>query len=114
MPKEFDLEKLRGNENYHIWCFAIKNVIDYKGWSDCIVDPVKEEDSKKLSGCKAFLVLKVGSKIYVHISACTTALEVWQTLQRLYEDKGLSRKIGLLRGLISVRQNECDHMRTYV
>lgn len=60
------------------------------------------------------LVLSIETHIYVHIQTCETAEDVWTTLQNLYEDKGLSRKIGLLRNLISTRLENCESMQQYI
>ena len=57
----------------------------------------KETDVAKLKQ-----TLMVDESLYVHIRKAKSALEVWTTLQNLFEDKGLLRKIGLLRTLISV------------
>lgn len=114
MSKEFDIEKLKGSENFHTWLFTIKNVIDYKGYSGCITDPVTEENQKKLTACKALLSLSVEKMIYPHIENCENALEIWSTLKRLYEDTGLSRKISLLRNLISIRLDNCEGMQQYI
>lgn len=113
--KDFDIEKLKGSENYHTWVFAIKNVIDYKGYTNCIVDPVTETDAKKVIACKALLSLTVEKAIYPHIQSCTSALEIWKALKRLYEDTGLSRKISLLRNLITTRlENFDNNMQSYI
>jgi hypothetical protein len=56
----------------------------------------------------------VESSIYVHIIKCGTAREVWTTLENLYEEKGLSRKINLLRNLIGSILGESDGMQAYV
>lgn len=114
MSKDFDIEKLRGSENYHTWRFAIQNVLAYKGYSNCISDPVRETDNSKLVNCKAILSLSVDTHIYVHIQKFNTASDIWKALKNLYEDKGLTRKIGLLRSLISTRLEECDNMQQYV
>ena len=50
MGKEFEIEKLTGNDNYHTWSFAMKNVIDYKGYSNCI-KLVKKTEKMKQSLC---------------------------------------------------------------
>lgn len=60
------------------------------------------------------LSLSVESSIFVHIQSATTAKEIWDTLKRLYEDKGLISKIGLLRQLISIRLDDCAGMQEYV
>lgn len=116
MAKDFDIEKLRGSDNYHTWSFAIKNVLAMKELSKCISSTVadRETNAAKLAKCKAILSLSVESHIYVHIQASETAYDVWQALQRLYEDKGLTRKIALLRSLISTRLEDCDGMQDYV
>lgn len=54
------------------------------------------------------------SSIFVHLQNANSALDIWSTLRRLFEDKGLSRKIGLLRKLISIRLDECEGMQQYV
>lgn len=133
MGKEFDFEKLKGSENYSTWKFAMTNFLMLKGLSGCIqqkpptaattasgsatVHPPgtpNETDLSKLNNCRAYLSLAVETCIYVHIESCTTGFEIWIALQRLYEDKGLSRKIGLLRLLISTRLEDCQDMQEYV
>lgn len=114
MAKDFDIEKLKGNSNYHTWQFAIKNVLEYKGLIKCIADPVTETKEDKLTNCKAILALSVESHIYVHIQKCLSASEIWKTLKNLYEDRGLSRKISLLRSLISTKLCDCENMQSYI
>lgn len=114
MSKDFDIEKLKGSENYHTWNFAIKNLLEYKGLAKCITDPVEETKPEKLSSAKALLSLCIDKSLYAHICKCDSASAIWKTLQNLYEDKGLSRKIGLLRQLISIRLEDCDGMERYV
>lgn len=114
MSKELEIEKLKGSENYHTWCFAVKNVLQFKQLKKCITEPVTETDQQKLDNCKAILALSVDKSLYVHIMKCETALQIWCTLRNLFEDKGLSRKIGLLRNLISTRLDDCSNMQAYV
>lgn len=73
-----------------------------------------EEDASELKKAKNILALSVDSSVYVHIQTAKTALEIWTTFQRLYEDKGLARKIGLLRQLISIRLEESEGMENYI
>lgn len=114
MGKEFEIERLRGSENYHTWCFAAQNVMLYRQLQKCITDPVTEKDADKLNNCKAWLALSVDPSLYVHIKSCDTALKIWKALKNLFEDNGLSRKIGLLRNLISGRLEDSDSMQSYV
>lgn len=114
MGKEFDFDKLKGSENYHTWKFAMSNYLTFKGYDTCISNPVEEKKEDKLNQCKSVIVLSVESTIYVHLQKCKTAREVWTTLEGLYEEKGLSRKIGLLKNLIGTRLEECDGMQSFV
>lgn len=116
MAKDFVFEKLRGSDNFHTWNFAVKNVLALKGLEQCIslVDSEREKDAKKLRECKAILSLSVEPPIYVHIQNCESAIDIWKALQKLYETKGLTRKIGLLRNLISTRLDGCDNMQQYI
>lgn len=114
MGKEFDFEKLDGSENYHTWAFAVENYIAYKGLQGCISDPVTEKDAKNLTSCKAILGLSVNKCIYVHIQKCESARDVWTTLKKLYEDTGLTRKIGLLKSMITTKLEDHDNMQQYV
>lgn len=77
-------------------------------------DIAKESDAAKLNQAMAYLVLAVDTSIYVHIQKCVTALGVWRCLQKLFEDNGLYRKIGLLGNLLSNKLADCDSMQDYV
>lgn len=127
MGKDFDIQKLKGNENYHTWQFAVTNLLAFNGLSKCIqtvavaatatteaTTTCAEANAEKLGKAKAIIALSVEQSIYVHISKCNDALTMWKTLQKLYEDNGLSRKIGLLRNLIQCRLEDCDDMQDFI
>lgn len=107
---EFNVEKLIGSDNYHDWCFAIENLLALKGLKQCIVakkvtgaepEVAVETDAAKLEQAKSTLALSVEKNLFVHIRNCATALEIWKKFQNLFEDRGLQRKIHLLRTLQS-------------
>jgi len=81
----------------------MKNYLDLKCYSGCITEPVTEAKADVLTKCKATLALSVSKKLYVHITNCASANDIWKTLKNRFEEKGLSRKIGLLRGLLCLR-----------
>lgn len=58
--------------------------------------------------------LSVDPSLFVHIQSCNNASEIWKTLKNLFAEKGLSRKITLLRNLIEVRLQNCESMQEYV
>lgn len=113
---EFDVKKLKGSENYHTWQFAMLNYLDLNNLEKCIKCKDDDEstpletEATKLKEAKARLALSVDESIFVYIRKATSALEIWTTLQQLYEDKGLLRKVGLLRTLTSVRLENVKSM----
>lgn len=121
MVKDFELEKLNGHENYHTWAFVIKNLMDYKGYGNCLklivekdVSICAEKNATKLTACKALVVLSVEKNLYTHITKCETALDIWNKLASLYEDVGISRKITILRKMLSCKLENADDMQSYI
>lgn len=97
MGKDFDVVKLTGSDNYHLWKFAITNVLAFKGLSDALVAKSKDEpnvskmtDDTKLGQAKALISLSVETHIYAHIQTAETTLEIWNVLKKLYDDRGLT------------------------
>lgn len=112
------IQKLNGSENYQTWAFAMRAIFELNK----IDDTIKCDDSgacvdkstDNLKSARALMVLCIDPTLYVHITACTSALEIWQKLQCMYEDKGLSRKITLLRTLITTNLQNCASMDSYI
>lgn len=123
---DFTVEKLKGSENFHDWNFAMENYLALKGYTNCIIaaesttsEPVPphtavEKDSAKLAAAKAILVLSLESNLFPHVRKCKSALEVWHTIQELFEDRGHFRRKELLRKLVTCNLESCDSMATYV
>lgn len=121
MGKDFDIIKLSGSDNYHLWKFAITNVMEFKGLSDAIKpksattpNEPKLTDAPKLAQAKALISLSVETHIYAHIQTASSAIEIWNILKKLYDDRGLTRRITLLRELISIRLDDMDNMNDYI
>lgn len=104
--------KLLGRDNYDEWSFAVENVFVLEGLDKCIEGT--EEDSVLITKAKAKLVLTVDPSLFPHVKDAKTANEVWTKLKNLYDDSGFTRKIGLLRTLISARLENHDSMESYV
>lgn len=107
-----NVPKLKGRENYDDWAFAARNFLIFEGIDiDAIpVDLSHAEDRK----AKAKLVMTIDPKLYVHIKNETKVKDLWQKLQKLFDDSGFTRKISLLRTLISIRLDNCESMTSYV
>lgn len=117
MERGYDTEKLKGSDNYHTWAFAIRNILTLKGYEKYIENEAVTSDAaavKESGACKAILCLSVDKHIYVHIQGQNTPKKIWTALKDLFEDKGLSRKIGLLRNLISTRLETSESMQSYI
>ena len=71
-------------------------------------------DADKQNKARATLCLAIDPSIYVHIQEATTALDVWVTLKKLYDEKSFTRKIDLLRTLINLRLDNCENMNHYM
>ena len=71
-------------------------------------------DADKVGKAKAKLILSIDPSLFVHVKDATTTKDLWTKLQKLFDDTGFCRKIGLLRALISIRLESCDSMEAYV
>lgn len=114
------IEKLRGSDNYQTWAFAIKSLLELNDLEKCItaapanLELAEESDMAKLKKAKAKLVLSIEVSLYVHVQNCSSALQIWIKLKTMYEDKGLSRRIGLLRTLITSSLDSSTNMDEYI
>ncbi|CAF4895633.1 unnamed protein product [Pieris macdunnoughi] len=75
----------------------------------CITTGDDPNDAK----AKEKIVLTIDSSLFVHIKSESTAMGLWQKLKKLFDDNGFTRRIGLLRNLISIRRENCDSMAQY-
>lgn len=104
--------KLLGRENYEEWAFAVENFLVLDGLTKCL-DGTETDNDKNLKA-KAKLVLTIDASLFVHVKEAKSAKELWDKLKSLYDNSGFTRKIGLLRSLISMRLENCESMESYV
>ncbi|XP_069358848.1 uncharacterized protein [Maniola hyperantus] len=108
------IEKLKGIENYNSWKFHMRMLLIHEELWDCIERDDGEKDMKRQLKALARISLSVQPAAIPHIRNATTAYEAWRNLQKAYEDKGLCRRLGLLRTLFAVKLNESQSMEAYV
>lgn len=109
------IEKLKGNENYHTWQFALRNLLELNDYAKCIETGTgAESDENKLRKAKARIELSLAPSVYVHVENSRSAAETWKKLKDMYQDRGLSRRISLLRKLVTIRLENCDSMNEYI
>lgn len=104
------ISKLKGRENYEEWAFAVENYLILEGMEKCIMQDGDANDAK----AKAKIILTIDPSLFVHIKAETTTKGLWSKLKKLFDDNGFTRRIGLLRNLISIRREDCESMNQYV
>lgn len=108
--------KLKGRENYSEWAFAAENFLVLEGMSDCIKSETIQAEIGAAGDAKtkAKLILTIDSSLYVHIKSVETTYELWKKLKNLFDDSGFTRRISLLRSLISIRLENSVSMTSYV
>lgn len=107
-----NVPKLKGRSNYNQWEFAMENFLILDGLNKAING--EEQDETKIAQAKSKLVLSIDPSLYVHIKSSTNAKEIWDILKKMFDDTGFSRRISLLRTLISARLDDSETMKAYV
>lgn len=106
-----NVPKLKGRDNYDDWAFAVENFLILEGIDISNSEGLSAQDNKK---AKAKMVMTIDPSLYVHIKSETTVHSLWKKLKSLFDDTGFTRRISLLRSLISIRLESCDSMTAYV
>lgn len=106
------IEKLKGRENYDTWKFALQAYLEHEELWDCVLEESKEK--KKDVKAKSKIILFIEPVNFVHVKNAKTAKEAWENLKLAFEDSGLTRKVGLLRILITTRLKDCSSIEDYV
>lgn len=106
------IEKLNGRENYSTWKYSIENYLALEELSKCLDGT--ETDMKKNAKAKAAIALSVDKSVFVHVKSADTVKNMWENLQSTFEDKGVVRKITLMRKIVNTKLESCESMETYV
>lgn len=107
------IEKLRGFENYPVWKFLVRMILVQDDLWDA-VESKQEESNKTQQKALARICLMVEPNVLSHIRNAKTAYEAWNNLQKVYEDKGLCRRLGLLRSLFALKLDGYSSMQAYL
>lgn len=113
---QFNLEKLKGRDNFASWKFSVRTYLEHEDLWECVQPPSEDDkiDLKKDVKAKAKLILLIEPQNYVHVQDCKTAREVWYNLQRAFDDKGLTRKVGLLKDLVNTTLESSSSVEDYI
>lgn len=110
------IAKLLGRENFCTWQFAVQAYLEHEGlWKSIVGEGTEAEtDEEKLIKAKSKLILLVDPVNFVHIQGCQTAKAMWNALKTAFTDKGLTRRVSLIRTLTSTRLIDCATVEEYV
>lgn len=106
------IRKLDGRSNYSTWKFGMENYLIGEGlWG--YVDGTLTDDNKDAIA-KAKINLMLEEHLYPVVTGLKKAKEVWDQLKNTYENKGLSRRLFLLRKLFKLNLNQFKSMEVYI
>ncbi|XP_011859957.1 PREDICTED: uncharacterized protein LOC105557351 [Vollenhovia emeryi] len=110
------IEKLIiGRENYNAWKFAMQACLELKDLWGCVTgEEAYTTDIKKVTRARAKIILSVDTANFAYIRDTKTAKEAWKKLEQTFEDTGLTRKVGLLRKLVTTQLNKSNSVEEYV
>jgi hypothetical protein len=105
------MEKLDGMSNYNRK-FAMEMCLVRGDLWSCV--EVTDNDTKTDMRARATIFLMVKPSAYSHFRSATSVKEAWDNLKKAYGDKGLTRRLGLLRKLFNVKLRSYRNMEEYV
>lgn len=113
------IEKLRGRDNYLDWKFQMSALLKLDGLWYCVsgsppanLDAAAKARHEEKALSK--IILSLDKSTYPHVMQSKTALEAWNALEKAFEDKGLHRRLRLLRNLCSIKLESFSNMEDYV
>lgn len=89
-------------------------MLEFNDLEKAIYSTGTETDTNKLKKARAKIVLSIEPHLYVHIQNCSTAVEIWAKLKSMFEDKGVTRRIGLINKLITTRLETSNSLEEYI
>ena len=105
-------ERLRGQENYSCWAFAMKMVLIREGsWAAISTENPSQELSER---ALATICLSIDPTNYSLVQNAQTARQAWDSLKAAFQENAIYRESGLLRDLTGVKLVECESVEAYV
>ncbi|XP_063616231.1 uncharacterized protein LOC134789592 [Cydia splendana] len=106
------IEKLRGSENYQTWKYQIRMLLTLDGLWETVEGT--DVDPSHVKRALARIGLSVSTACLQHIRKATTAKEAWDNLKTVFENKGLYRRVLLLRQLHRIEYKQYNCMSRYL
>lgn len=112
MTSGHTFEKLEGTGNYNNWKFAMRMSLTIEGLWNCVLGT--DNDANRDQRALGKICLAVQPSCYPHVREADTAKIAWNNLQTAFEDKGLCRRLSLMRRLLRTRYEDFSSMGQYV
>lgn len=113
-----NFEKLNGISNYGNWKFLMRMYLIHEDLWDCIEENSqgvpKVTDERKQQKALAKICLMVQPSSFSHVRNALTGHGAWKNLKSAYEDRGLCRRLGLLRTLFGLKLEQFSDMEAYL
>lgn len=108
----YTFDKLDGIGSYHNWKFQMRMALIMEGLWSCIDG--SETSSSMDQKALARICLAVKPNCIQYLRNATSAKQAWQKLQDVFEDKGLYRRVVLLRKLHRSDYHDYNSMGAYI
>lgn len=94
------IEKLTGAGDFQSWKFSIQNVLILENLWTCVV-PTEGVEIDAINDQRALarINLSLHTSLYQYVRSAKTAKDAWKKLTDIFEDRGLFRRVLLLRQL---------------
>lgn len=98
------IKKLDGQNNYNSWKFFMKLYLIHEDLWECVTSNRNDTDltlkeRRRDQKARSKICLMIQPHCLIHVRNDKTAKEVWNSLQNAFENKGLTRRLCLLKKL---------------
>lgn len=109
-PSNF--ERLEGASNYLNWQFITKMILTVENLWNIVEGNEVDEIKDKRAFARICISLK--PTLFQYVRTCRSAKEAWDKLGQTFEDKGLFRRVSLLKQLHQIKFGNFSSMSEYI
>lgn len=108
----YNIEKLNGVDNYTNWKFIMRMALTLDGLWGCVEGT--DTDTTRDQRALARICMCLQTSLFQYVRDAKTAKEAWNMLAKIFEDKGLYRRVLLSRQLHQTEFNKFSSMSEYI